>query len=194
VSRVLAALAIVLLSCGALAREAAPLAEDPQVEARLGTIAEELRCLVCQNESLIASRADLAMDLKRQVREQIKAGKSDAEIRDYMVQRYGDFVLYRPPVKGTTLLLWFGPLLLLAAGFMALWIFVRRRRTAQAADPLGGGGITRRRAAGTCRWFQPLTAPTSPRFSICAASPASSSAAERLPRARWKPCCVPAYG
>jgi cytochrome c-type biogenesis protein CcmH len=133
VSRVLAALAIVLLSCGALAREAAPLAEDPQVEARLGTIAEELRCLVCQNESLIASRADLAMDLKRQVREQIKAGKSDAEIRDYMVQRYGDFVLYRPPVKGTTLLLWFGPLLLLAAGFMALWIFVRRRRTAQAA-------------------------------------------------------------
>ena len=96
-------------------------------------IAEELRCLVCQNESLIASRADLAMDLKRQVREQIKAGKSDAEIRDYMVERYGDFVLYRPPVKGTTLLLWFGPLLLLATGFVALWIFVRRRRTVQAA-------------------------------------------------------------
>ena len=132
-SRFLAALAVVLLSCAALAREAAPLADDPQVEARLGAIAEELRCLVCQNESLIASRADLALDLKRQVREQIKAGKSDAEIRDYMVQRYGDFVLYRPPVKSTTLLLWFGPFLLLAAGFVAVWIFVRRRRTVQAA-------------------------------------------------------------
>ena len=132
-SRFVAALAVVLLSCAALAREAAPLADDPQVEARLGAIAEELRCLVCQNESLIASRADLALDLKRQVREQIKAGKSDAEIRDYMVQRYGDFVLYRPPVKSTTLLLWFGPFLLLAAGFAAVWIFVRRRRTVQAA-------------------------------------------------------------
>ena len=132
-NRVLAALAVVLISCAAVAREAVPLADDPQVEARLGAIAEELRCLVCQNESLIASRADLAMDLKRQVREQIKAGKSDAEIRDYMVQRYGDFVLYRPPVKDTTLLLWFGPFLLLAAGFVALWIFVRRRRSAQAA-------------------------------------------------------------
>ena len=132
-NRVLAALVIVLLSCAALAREAAPLAEDPQIEARLIAIAEELRCLVCQNESLIASRAGLALDLKHQVREQIKAGKSDAEIRDYMVQRYGDFVLYRPPVKGTTLLLWFGPFLLLAAGFVAVWIFVRRRRTVQAA-------------------------------------------------------------
>lgn len=132
-NRVIAALAVVLLSCGALAREAAPLADDPQVEARLIVIAEELRCLVCQNESLIASRADLAMDLKRQVREQIKAGKSDDEIRDYMVQRYGDFVLYRPPVKSATLLLWFGPFLLLAAGFVALWMFVRRRRTVQAA-------------------------------------------------------------
>jgi cytochrome c-type biogenesis protein CcmH len=133
VNRVIAALALVLLSCGALAREAAPLADDAQVEARLIAIAEELRCLVCQNESLIASRAGLAMDLKNQARELIKAGKSDAEIRDYMVQRYGDFVLYRPPVKGTTLLLWFGPLLLLAAGFLALWIFVRRRRTVQTA-------------------------------------------------------------
>ena len=132
-NRVLAALAVVLLSCGALAREAAPLADDPQVEARLGAIAEELRCLVCQNESLIASRADLAMDLKRQVREQIKAGKSDAEIREYMVQRYGDFVLYRPPVKGTTLALWLGPFALMIAGFCTVWIFIRRRRCAQEA-------------------------------------------------------------
>ena len=132
-NRVIAALALVLLSCGALAREAAPLADDAQVEARLIAIAEELRCLVCQNESLIASRAGLAMDLKNQARELIKAGKSDAEIRDYMVQRYGDFVLYRPPLKSSTVLLWIGPFALLAAGFVALWIFVRRRRTVQAA-------------------------------------------------------------
>jgi cytochrome c-type biogenesis protein CcmH len=131
--RVIAALAVVLLSCGALAREATPLADDPQVEARLISIAEELRCLVCQNESLIASRAGLALDLKDQVREQIKAGKSDAEIRDYMVQRYGDFVLYRPPLKSSTLLLWIGPFALLIAGFAAVWIFVRRRRTMPAA-------------------------------------------------------------
>ena len=131
--RIVVALAMLAGAFGAIGREATPLADDPQVEARLIVIAEELRCLVCQNESLIASRAGLALDLKHQVREQIKAGKSDAEIRDYMVQRYGDFVLYRPPVKGTTLLLWFGPLLLLAAGFVALWIFVRRRRTVQAA-------------------------------------------------------------
>jgi len=134
--RVVFALAALVLSLAALAREAAPLAEDPQVEARLTAIAEELRCLVCQNESLIASRADLAMDLKRQVREQIKAGKSDDEIRKYMVDRYGDFVLYRPPVKGSTLLLWLGPFVLLVAGFAAVWVFVRRRRTAPAAAAL----------------------------------------------------------
>jgi cytochrome c-type biogenesis protein CcmH len=129
--RLVVALAILLASLGALAREAAPLAEDPQVEARLIAIAEELRCLVCQNESLIASRAELAMDLKKQVREQIKAGKSDEEIRRYMVDRYGDFVLYRPPVKGSTLLLWIGPFVLLIAGFATVWRFVRRRRAMQ---------------------------------------------------------------
>ena len=127
-SRLAALLAALLVACAALAREAAPLAEDPKVEARLTAIAEELRCLVCQNESLIASRADLAMDLKRQVREQIKAGRSDDEIRDYMVQRYGDFVLYRPPMKSSTLPLWLGPFALLVAGFTTVWIFVRRRR------------------------------------------------------------------
>ena len=116
------ALLLVLLSTGSLGDEA--------LERRVTGLAHELRCLVCQNESLIASRADLAMDLKRQVREQIKAGKSDAEIRDYMVARYGDFVLYRPPVKSSTLPLWFGPFALLIAGFCAIWIFVRRRRAA----------------------------------------------------------------
>jgi len=106
---------------GAHADEAAPLAEDPVVEQRLITIAEELRCLVCQNESLAGSRADLANDLRREVRTLIRAGKSDAEIREYLVNRYGDFVLYRPPVKPTTWLLWFGPLLLLIG---AIWLLV----------------------------------------------------------------------
>jgi cytochrome c-type biogenesis protein CcmH len=128
--RIVVLLAMLTVAGALGAKEAVPLGDDPKVEARLITIAEELRCLVCQNESLIASRADLAMDLKRQVREQIKAGKSDAEIRDYMVARYGDFVLYRPPVKGSTLALWLGPFALLIAGFCAIWIFVRRRRAA----------------------------------------------------------------
>ena len=128
--RIVVLLAMLTVAGALGAKEAVPLGDDPKVEARLITIAEELRCLVCQNESLIASRADLAMDLKRQVREQIKAGKSDAEIRDYMVARYGDFVLYRPPVKSSTLALWLGPFALLIAGFCAIWMFVRRRRAA----------------------------------------------------------------
>ena len=122
-----------LLCAGAAAREAPPLAADEQVETRLTAIAEELRCLVCQNESLATSRADLAMDLKREVREQIRAGKSDAEIRDYLVKRYGDFVLYRPPLKESTLLLWVGPFMLLVGGFAVIAIIVRRRRAAQPA-------------------------------------------------------------
>ncbi len=127
-------LAAILLSASALqAREAPPVAADEKVEQRLNAIAEELRCLVCQNESLAASRAELAMDLKREVREQIRAGKSDAEIRDFMVKRYGDFVLYRPPLRESTLLLWLGPFALLVAGFAVVAIFVRRRRASQGA-------------------------------------------------------------
>ncbi|BCO25175.1 cytochrome c-type biogenesis protein CcmH [Rhodoferax lithotrophicus] len=111
---------------GAYANEAAPLAEDPVVEQRLITIAEELRCLVCQNESLAGSRADLANDLRREVRTLIKSGKSDAEIKEFLVSRYGDFVLYRPPVKPTTWLLWFGPLLLLIGAIWVLLKIIRR--------------------------------------------------------------------
>lgn len=125
--------AAMLLAPVLQAREAPPVAADVQVEQRLVAIADELRCLVCQNESLATSRAELALDLKREVREQIQAGKTDAEIRDYLVKRYGDFVLYRPPLKGSTLLLWLGPFALLIAGFAVLAIFVRRRRAAQAA-------------------------------------------------------------
>ena len=111
----------------AAAKEAAPMAEDVQVEKRMVSISEELRCLVCQNESLAGSHADLAQDLRREIRQQIKQGKSDKEIMDFMVGRYGDFVRYRPPLKGTTLLLWFGPLLLLVAGVATLVLYLRRR-------------------------------------------------------------------
>ena len=120
------------LSLPSHANEAAPLAEDPVVEQRLIVIAEELRCLVCQNESLAGSRADLAMDLRREVRNLIKSGKTDAEIKDFLVSRYGDFILYRPPVKPTTWLLWFGPLVLLLG---AIWLLINTiRRNQQAKD------------------------------------------------------------
>jgi cytochrome c-type biogenesis protein CcmH len=123
------AFAVLLLALAftAGAREAAPLAEDPVLEQRAMRLAEELRCLVCQNQSLAESNADLALDLKNQVREQIKAGRTDAEIRDYMVARYGDFVLYRPPVKAATLLLWAGPFVLLIGAVLGLGRYVRRR-------------------------------------------------------------------
>jgi cytochrome c-type biogenesis protein CcmH len=111
----------------AFAKDAAPLAEDEAVEQRLNVIAEELRCLVCQNESLAGSRADLAQDLRREVRKLIKEGKTDAEVMEFMVSRYGDFVRYRPPVKPTTWLLWGGPFLLLGAGIAALIVYLRRR-------------------------------------------------------------------
>jgi len=116
-----------LFGSAAFAKDAAPLAEDEAVEQRLNVIAEELRCLVCQNESLAGSRADLAQDLRREVRKLIKEGKTDAEVKDFMVSRYGDFVLYRPPVKPTTWLLWAGPFVLLIIGVIALIVYLRRR-------------------------------------------------------------------
>jgi len=122
--------------CGyAVAKEAAPTAEDVVVEKRMVAISEELRCLVCQNESLAGSQADLAKDLRREIREQIAKGRSDQEILDFMVGRYGDFVRYRPPLKGTTFLLWFGPFVLLVVGVIALVVILRRRgrRVAPAA-------------------------------------------------------------
>jgi len=114
------------------AAEAPALADDPVVEARLVKIAEDLRCLVCQNESLAGSRAELANDLRREVRSLIKSGKSDDEIKEFLVSRYGDFVLYKPPVNPVTWLLWFGPLLLLLG---ALWILLRAiRQTKNTAN------------------------------------------------------------
>jgi len=123
------ALLLVLLSlCGAAtAKEATPMAEDPVVEQRLIAISQDMRCLVCQNESLAGSHADLAMDLRRELRGLIKQGKTDEEIKEFMVSRYGDFVLYRPPVKSTTLLLWAGPFGLMGIGIIGLFVYLRRR-------------------------------------------------------------------
>jgi len=128
-----AAAALVLAAVSIHANEAAPLAEDPVVEQRLVNIAEELRCLVCQNESLAGSRSDLAMDLRREIRGLIKQGKTDQEVRDFLVSRYGDFVLYRPPVKPITWLLWGGPFVLLLGGLIGLVAFLRKRKPADAA-------------------------------------------------------------
>ena len=134
------ALALILaLHCAlsSWAGEAVPLAEDPVVEQRMIAISEELRCLVCQNESLAGSRADLAQDLRRELRTLVKANKSDAEIKEYLVSRYGDFVLYKPPFKPVTWLLWFGPLLLLVFSVSMLILHLRRRRNqpAELFDP-----------------------------------------------------------
>jgi len=118
------------------AKEAAPLAADVVVEQRLVDISEELRCLVCQNETIAASRADLAQDLRREIRKMIAEGKSDKAILDFMVERYGDFVRYRPPLKPTTWLLWGGPFLLLAGGLAGLIAFLRRRAATSAAPQL----------------------------------------------------------
>ena len=122
-------LVIILLIPGlAVAEEARPLADNPQVEARLKVLAVELRCLVCQNQTLADSNAPLAEDLRREVREMISKDMSDQEIIDFLVQRYGDFVLYRPRWKASTTLLWLGPFLLLIAGATALVLALRRRQ------------------------------------------------------------------
>jgi len=133
-----ALLAILLaLALSAQARDAAPQAalpsaDDPVIEQRLVNLAEDLRCLVCQNESLAGSRAALAEDLRREIRTQMKAGKNDREVVAYLTERYGDFVLYRPPFKPVTWLLWLGPVLFLGIGGGAWYLTLRRRRDVQA--------------------------------------------------------------
>ena len=110
------------------AKEAVPMAEDPVLEKIVNEISAELRCLVCQNQTIADSHADLAVDLKNQVREMVHEGKTQDEIVDYMVQRYGDFVRYRPPVKASTYLLWAGPFLLLFLGIFVLILNLKKRR------------------------------------------------------------------
>jgi cytochrome c-type biogenesis protein CcmH len=122
-------------AAGGASREALPNAEDPEIEQRMVRLAEDLRCLVCQNESLAGSHAELAEDLRREIRAQMKAGKNDKEVIAYLTERYGDFVLYRPPFKPVTYLLWLGPLLFLAVGGGAWYMTLRRRRAAAAIAP-----------------------------------------------------------
>jgi cytochrome c-type biogenesis protein CcmH len=110
------------------AKQAVPAANDPVAEKRAVTLEQQLRCLVCQNETIAASQADLAKDLRKEIREQIKAGRTDDQIKQYLVDRYGDFVLYDPPLKATTVLLWGGPFALLLGGIIALFVYMRRRR------------------------------------------------------------------
>jgi len=110
-------------------------APDPALEARVQALAAELRCLVCQNQSLADSHAPLALDLKEQVRTQLRAGRSEAEVVAWMTARYGDFVRYRPPWKASTALLWAGPALLLAGGLLAWWLAIRRREDVPDGQP-----------------------------------------------------------
>ena len=131
-------MSVALFMAGAAAaqdKQAQPMAQDPALEARVMVIAEELRCLVCQNETIAASHADLAVDLRNQIRVKLRQGQSPGQIRDFMVQRYGDFVLYNPPLKASTLVLWGGPFVLLLVGLGAMAANIRRRRS--APSPLG---------------------------------------------------------
>lgn len=134
IARIVAIALMAALAPAAWSGEAAPAAEDPALERRVMALSAELRCLVCQNQSLADSNAPLAVDLRNQVREKMRAGMSEDEIVDFMVARYGDFVLFRPPFKFTTALLWLGPLLLLVAGLAALFYRLMRRRETLATE------------------------------------------------------------
>jgi cytochrome c-type biogenesis protein CcmH len=122
------------------AKEAPPVAEDPRIEQRLNALATDLRCLVCQNESLAESRAPLALDLRREVRDQMRQGKDDQQVVAYLTERYGDFVLYRPPFKPETWLLWLGPPAFLLVGG-AIWLLALRRRHGLRMEVLDRAGL-----------------------------------------------------
>ena len=135
VERLLILLAALLLAISpAAAKDAEPIASDPALEARMMALATELRCLVCQNQTIADSHADLAVDLRNQIRDMIAKGQSDDQIRQYMTDRYGDFVLYKPPFKPATALLWVGPPALLVAALAALFLMLRRRMRASPDD------------------------------------------------------------
>jgi cytochrome c-type biogenesis protein CcmH len=126
--RALFFVALLLFGAAQAQSTAVPTEDDPVSSRRAVELGLKLRCLVCQNQSIEDSHADLAADLRRQIREQIKAGKSDREIIQFMTDRYGDFVLYEPPFKATTLLLWAGPGLLLVIGAIVMARVIRTRR------------------------------------------------------------------
>lgn len=127
---------IMAVTSTSFAKEAVPIAEDPEMEKIVNEISAELRCLVCQNQTIADSHAGLAVDLKNQVREMVKEGKSRDDVVDYMVERYGDFVRYRPPVKPETYLLWIGPFLLLAGGMLLLVVNLKKRKSMVVDTPL----------------------------------------------------------
>ena len=129
-------LTVLISLFGATLAKEAQSNEDPKIEQRMKLLTEQLRCMVCQNETLDASRADLAENLRKEIREQIKAGKSDQEIIAFLTQRYGDYVLYNPPVKKTTYLLWFGPFVLLIGGTAVLYRYLKNRRELIKESPL----------------------------------------------------------
>ncbi len=124
------------LPLSAVAGEAVPIAEDPVLEQRMIALSEDLRCLVCQNESLAGSRSELAQDLRQEIREQLSSGKSNDQVIEYLTQRYGDFVLYKPPLKPLTWLLWFGPFLLLAGAAGGFYFYLKRRGERIAGETL----------------------------------------------------------
>ena len=130
-------LATSVLAPRAWATEAPSAAQDPAIEARMMLLAAELRCLVCQNQTIADSHSGLADDLRRQIREMLVKGQTEDQIRDYMTQRYGDFVLYKPPFKASTALLWVGPALLMVGALGTLLVVLRRRQRlgADAFDP-----------------------------------------------------------
>src|SRR5262245_43116879 len=135
--RIYAASLLLILAVAVVAQDAPPASgDDPAIEKRLQTLSKELRCLVCQNETLADSQADLAEDLRREIREQMRAGKSDKEIIDFLTQRYGQFILYRPQVTPTTYLLWFGPFVLLLLGLLILFSYIKQRRDTIPDKPL----------------------------------------------------------
>jgi cytochrome c-type biogenesis protein CcmH len=134
---VLACLAIVShIGLVGIAAWSEPEAADAELDRRVYAFSKEVRCLVCQNETLADSRADLAVDLRREIREQMKAGRSDEQIVAFLTERYGDFVLYRPPLKPSTYLLWFGPFVLLAGGLVALYRSLKHWPTLPDVQPL----------------------------------------------------------
>ncbi len=147
--RLLALVLVVLLPALVLlahAKEARPASDNPELEARVLAIAQELRCLVCQNETIAASHADLAVDLRQQIRLKLQAGQSKQQIVGFMVDRYGEFVLYRPPLEARTALLWLGPFALLVVALLTLAIHVRRRRRAALAAQWSEAQALRARA------------------------------------------------
>lgn len=134
-----------LLPAITLGADAPSAAADPALEKRVMAIAEELRCLVCQNQTIADSHAELAVDLKNQVREMLQKGQSESQIKEYMVQRYGDFVLYRPAVKNSTWMLWLGPFVLLIAALIFLVLKLKKRNTRLASEK-GLSDVAQRRA------------------------------------------------